>query len=411
MTTENKRCVNLDWLEVDVLEPHYGLDPDYFRAQGFIVEEREYGTRVYEQMFTLYGTDGYPLLEVRRKPKTPLLSPQDVHLRLVNRTCYYDNAADIMDEFIRRYDYMFIRLTRVDICLDFEKFDRGDDPKAFLLRYLAGKYSKINQSNIHGHGTDQWNGRDWNSISWGSPQSDIGTKMYDKTLELYDQTTHAWKKPYIRQAWKECGLVDDWMKCTKHDKDGKEYQPRIWRVEFSIRSSVRNWFLIQRDGRAKNKQSIRNDLEMYKGRDKLLTMFATLSLHYFRFKHYEPDVRKDRCKDKILFDWKEEQAVYKVEKMATDRKPQKPLLSLLGRIRDYRDSHHQPTIASACDIIIRAIEDEEQRIEAGAMFTPEEIQALRIAVNYKSAGANTDVTILLRNIKALLKLNDKTAPF
>lgn len=411
MTECFRRCVNLDWLEVDVLEPAADHDADYFRSRGYIVDEREYGTRVYSQMFTLLDEHGIPFIEVRRAPKTSILSVKDSHLRLCNRTCYFDNAAQLMRDFIALHDYAFVRIVRADICLDFERFDKGDDPMAFLQRYIGGRYSKINQSNIHGHGTDQWSGRVWNSVSWGSPQSDIGTKMYDKTLELHDPISGAYRKPYIRQAWHACGLVDDWQKCTKTDADGHVYTPRIWRVEFSIRSSVRSWFMILRDGKAKNKQSIRNTLDMYDSRDKLLALFASLSQHYFRFKHYEEGQRKDRCRDKVLFDWKDTQVVYKVEKVATDKKPDKPLQSLLSKIRMYRESHVQEDVTAACNTIIRTIEDEYMRHEAGAHFTHEELVALRMALSLKAGGDNTDAAILLRNIKALLKLNDKTAPF
>ena len=63
------RCVNLDWLEVHAYEPIVtSLNAIYFRAQGWIVDEREYGTRVYREMFTLRGRDNVPLLEVRRNP-------------------------------------------------------------------------------------------------------------------------------------------------------------------------------------------------------------------------------------------------------------------------------------------------------------------------------------------------------
>lgn len=406
-----KRCVNLDWLEVDALEPVQGLDPEYFRGLGFSVDVREYGTRVFAQMFTILDADGFPWIEIRRQPKTTVLSPQDVHIRLTNRTCYYDDAAKQMQDFISRHNYWFQRISRVDICLDFELFDSGDDPKKFILRYLSGKYSKINQSNITGHGRDQWTGRDWNSLSWGSPTSDIGTKMYDKTLELYDETTHCYKKPYIRQAWQACGLIDDWQRCTKTATDGSVCNPRIWRVEFSIRSNVKNWFLIHRDGKAKNKQSIRNTLDMYDGRDKLLVLFASLAQHYFRFKHYDPNQRKDRCEDKTLFNWQAQEYTYKVAKLMGDEKPSRPLSTLLTKIKAYRETHFDKDTRDACNILIRTITDEEQRIEAGRHFTREELQALRLALAIKLEDKDADATILMRQIKCLLKINDKTAPF
>ena len=72
--------------------------------------------------------------------------------------------------------------------------------------------------------------------------------------------------------------------------------------------------MILRDGKNKNKQSIRNTLDMYDSRDKLLMLFASLAQHYFHFKYYEPEQRKDRCKDKVLFQWSEMEYTYKVGK-------------------------------------------------------------------------------------------------
>ena len=190
----SQRCVNLDWLEVHCLEP-YGdpHDAEYFRRVGLTVMERDYGTRVYREMFTVNDAQGNPFVEVRRAPYSTgyagIHDERECHLRLVNAACYLDNAADLMQQFIDTYHYEFNRITRVDICLDFERFDEGDDPAVFLSRYLRQVYSKINQGNITAHGADRWNGQVWNSVSWGSPTSAIGTKFYNKTMELYDPAT------------------------------------------------------------------------------------------------------------------------------------------------------------------------------------------------------------------------------
>lgn len=47
-----KRCLNIDWLEVYALEPDK-LDADFFISDGWSVQPRPYGTRVYDEMFTL----------------------------------------------------------------------------------------------------------------------------------------------------------------------------------------------------------------------------------------------------------------------------------------------------------------------------------------------------------------------
>ena len=240
LTERFPRCVNLDWLEVAVEEPlDQPHDAEYFRACGWIVNERDYGTRVWGEMFTLEGTDHLSFIEVRRNPKSEIIALNIAHLRFVNRVCYFPNAAQLMQEFIDKYAYTFHHISRVDICYDFETFDYGDRPRDFLRRYIQDKYAKINQCDVNPHGHEQWSGKTWNSISWGSPASDIGTKLYNKTLELYDPVTKTYGKPYIRQAWFECGLIDDATHVTKTKPDGTTYTPEIWRIEFSIRSSVR----------------------------------------------------------------------------------------------------------------------------------------------------------------------------
>ena len=53
-------------------------------------------------------------------------------------------------------------------------------------------------------------------MSWGSRSSAVTTKMYNKTLELYDIKLNRFAKPYIREAWFKSGLIDDIQLCTKN---------------------------------------------------------------------------------------------------------------------------------------------------------------------------------------------------
>lgn len=415
------RCVNLDWLECHVLEPiREPRDVHYFYAQGYLIDIREYGTPIYKEMFTLLDNQGHPFMEVRRDPKSRLMDMNMCHIRLHNSYCYYDNAAELMEEFINKHGYDFVRISRVDICLDFEKFDRGDDPQKFLYRYMEKVYSKINQANLSAHGADTWTQREWNSLSWGSQKSDIGTKFYNKTKELYDTILKAYKKPYIRFAWQACGLIDDWVNVTKKKPDGTIYTPQIWRVEFSIRSSVRKWFRVDLDGherkpkgRQENLQSIRNTLDTYKGRDRLLTIFAALARHYFRFKYYKEDQRKDRCEDKVLFIWDDNQVVYKVGKdnPIAPTKIDKPTLSLLAKLRSYRETHTDEEVREACQILIKSIESENLRTQLNDPFKYEELVALRRALSMKIAGATSDAAVLMKEVIEFLNLNERTLPF
>lgn len=431
MHKQQTRCVNIDWLEVHCLEPLTSpRHADYFRSLGYFVTERDYGTRVYAEMFILDDADGQPFIEVRRSPKSTgtqgIHQPNECHLRLTNRTCYLDNAANVLAEFIMGHGYEFRRISRVDICLDFEKFDFGDDPAKFVERYLAKKFRKINQCNLTAHGSETWNDLTFNSVSWGSLHSDIGTKMYNKTFELYDPHSRQYKKPYIRQAWALAGLIDSVHDCKKIRPDGTTYTPQIWRVEFSIRSSVRRWFLIEKNGKPKDFQSIHNTLDMYDSRPKLLTMFASLAQHYFHFKYalrtydfYKTGDtqgnmrRKDRCPDKLLFDWTSEQYFYKLdtERLLAAQTRQNPFMTLLAKLQQFRMTHSDMEARRACDYLIKYINDETQFSDLNNPFSRAELQAMQWAIGQRIAGNRTEINALLREFKALMHLNDGTAPF
>lgn len=406
------RCVNLDWLEVYVSEPFAApRNADYFRDCGYVVHEREYGTRIYREMFVLDGKDGQPLLEIRRNPfsigRVGVLRPEDCHIRLHNRSCYIDGIAGDLQEFLDRHGYTFNRISRVDICLDFETFDRGDDPAAFIRRYFQHRYAKINQGRITGHGQDGWNGQEWNSVSWGSRTSCVTTKIYNKTLELKNEKDGTFKKPYIRQAWLLCGLIDDMQRVAR---DGKQVD--IWRVEFSLQSSVKGWVPLELDGKAKKFQSIRNTLQMYSDRGHLLVMFASLANHYFRFKKFQEGVRKDRCEDKVLFQWTQHQTTYRIENRnliaAATNTTSSIDARLLRLLLAYQAKTISPEIQKACNMIVARLERSAKLGDVPHSWSEEEISALRLLIKYRTEDPNLSWNFGMALVKQAMGINDNT---
>lgn len=432
------RCVNLDWLEVYVLEPiSEPRDADYFASLGMAVSVREYGTRVYSQMFTIMGTDGLPLLEVRRAPSSSLttggiLPVNATHIRLVNRTCYYDDAALKMSAFLETHGYTFVRISRVDICLDFERFDSGDYPERFLRRYLEGRFAKINQARIHAHGEDAWTTRRWNSVSWGAPTSQVSTKFYCKSQELREVKD----KPYIKQAWFICGLVDDPITCEKHMPNGTVYVPDIWRLEFSIRSDVKRWFVIEQDGVRKRKRSIPNTLDCYSSRARILAIFQSLAQHYFHFKavaeamqraHFDtlPNAglvqaamlgvdsrnvdcgvavpRKDRCPDKVLFKWAANEPYYKVEHLAGTLGNDKQLLRLRQRLEAYAATHTTEDVRHAVSVLLQSITEDYQRNELADPWSRAELTALQSALDYRRKNRSLDPARIVDSLLSFIR--------
>lgn len=290
------RVLSLDWLEVYVMEslPIYNCLPT-----ETVVSFREYGTRVYRQMFTVTYDDGFEV-EVRRDPVSTVLPAGSAHVRVTNSSLYLYDAVARLRSFLEATGCTFVRISKVDICLDFLKFDDGTDPQDFLKRYLRGAYSKVNQSSVSLHGSDTWEERQWNSVSWGSRSSPIFTRFYDKSLELASGTDCVLrgKKTYIPRMWISCGLVsEDYLSHTL------DVTPHVWRLEFSISSSVKRWVTINLDGSAA-RYSIRHDLDAIASRESCLVLFMALCDHYFHFHKFVPHVRKDRCPDRVLFRWK-----------------------------------------------------------------------------------------------------------
>lgn len=361
---------------------NYPMNADYFRSHGYVVHEREYGTRVYNEMFTIEDQHGHAFIEVRRNPQSGSstftgLSELSCHLRLVNRACYANNPVRDMAEFMVKHDYIFQRIFRLDLCYDFIRFDSGDDPARFLRRYIENKFSKVNQCKVRVIGDDSWASFDWESVSWGAPTSMVGTKMYNKTKELKAKGD---KKPWIKQAWFESGLVNDPLNL-----------PDVWRIEFSMHSSARNWIVIEdADSKHNRKRAVPHTLEMFDGRDRLWERFEEMAHHYFQFRYVEyldkvnSDgernlKRKDVCREKRLFNYNLDRTFYKIEGVAVECKPDKDDDILRRRLTMYREKHADPDIRRAIDILLNNLNRERLR-QITAHGYAAEIDQIRLAI-------------------------------
>lgn len=381
------RCLNIDWLELYCIEDNsrFPVNADYYREHLYSVRERPYGTRQYKEMFVILDEYDQPFLEVRRCPVSGentrsdvgIFDPLSCHVRLSNRYCYHPQAVDLMSEFLHKHGYIIQHIFRIDLCLDFTKFDSGDDPHKFLVRYLQGKFSKINQGNISSHGKDKWNGREWNSVSWGAPSSMVSTKFYCKSLELQE----AKDKPYIRYAWFAAGLVDDFQNLTKKMPDGTIEQQIIYRVEFSIRSKARHWLIVEDNNGRKTKRVAKpHDLGCYRTKEQRLEAFAMLAHHYFHFKHYQEGVRKDRCADKVLFDFALNHTPYVLDRLMAEAPNDAAESALLRKLREYRIVAPDDAARKACDTLISELETSKLRHTMPDYYDRTEAQILQALI-------------------------------
>lgn len=331
MGVQRNRCVNLDWVEIFALEDPilYPLSADFFQAAGWRVKIRDYGTPQYREMFTLLDDGDLPYLEIRRNPYSikdegGIFDRRACHIRLPNRLCYDPDPIGHLKMFLDAYRYQFRGISRIDICLDFLHFDTGETIRNFINRYMAGEYSKINQSRMAAHGRDLYDGKDFNSIKWGADSSMVTTKLYNKSMELRAKLTNM--KLYILDAWIAAGLISDRADPTE-----------VWRLEFSMNSDCKKWIQSEKGDREDTSDGvyIYNVLETYDSKAKLLGIFHSLKEHYFRFVVYEKGKNKYRCAQKLTFVKNDRETVYQPARLTTDQpenRKEKTILRELSKV-------------------------------------------------------------------------------
>ena len=429
---KQKRCINIDWLEVYCLESadRYPCNAEYYRRQGYMVREREYGTRVYKEMFEILNDNGDPVLEVRRNPASgdadfSGLVPESTHMRLPNWMLYQGNPVAFLMDFLLKHNYIFRRISRIDLAYDFELFDSGDRPSTFVRRYLEGKYRKINQCRLSAHGDDTWNNCNWNSLSWGSRTSMVNTKLYNKTKELEEGTKD---KPYIRTTWMMMGLIDNPLSFTKCMPDGTQLKKEIWRLEYSLKSACDGWIVLEmQNGKKMKKQHLPHRLSMFDSKDKLWQRFQDLTFHYFRFKYREfndltakshglvletahsnydrPLKRKDRCRDKRLFWFDTDHEFTQLTAAPAGSSGYRVDDVLERRLRRYAMEHPRPDIRQACDIILKEI-DLTKLVNYSPKLRWTDARVLQTVLAYKMSGDTRDVADIFEYVIEMLN-NDK----
>ena len=355
-----RRCVNIDWLELYCYEPAQPRDIDYFVSRGFVVREREYGTRHWSSVFTILDDRGEDFLEVRRSPRHTVNGHHTIYpdcacnVRVVNRYCYYDTIMIILTDFLRDHGYEIRRIFRLDLCIDFKRFDSGDKPEDVVRRIIRHKYAKVYQSERTAHGRDYWNGCEDNSLSWGRKGSMIVTRLYNKSLEL--ATVH--DKPWIRQAWHAAGLIDDPIAPILIGKDGKVIGDSVWRLEFQINSSARGWFVCDADN---PNTYVEHSVEAYWNKPRILIAIKNLIDHYFDFRIFEQGKKKYACQKKELFKIDVDDEIYSLRNSLVRRSYLATTSQEMRWMMKIKAGMSHPDDVKRCDEIIEILRQREAR--------------------------------------------------
>lgn len=285
------KYVAIDWLEIYVIEPA-GFGIDALESAGFSVEVREYGTRIYHDVWTCVELDSGLSFEVRRGLKSLGVMPSgSAHLRATNKSCYMSNPAEFLWRVCELFGFTFRSISRVDIASDFVLFDSGISPKKFLKRVLNGSYRMALRTTRKDIVQCTWDNADPNYVSYMF--GDVLVRLYDKSLELLQVSlSESKRKSYILALWLDFGLIS-----SVHEFLADSL-PHVYRLEFQIQSSSRGWV---RDGDGKFMECT---IDTLCSPALLSDLYLSMCSSYFQFHTYKKGAAASDASVVSLFDFR-----------------------------------------------------------------------------------------------------------
>ena len=182
------------------------------------IEPKEF-TRGYEQHRSVVWR-GLVVAHVSAKPRSEYREPHSCTIKIANATLYCGDWYYILQDICQVLFWHPIRITRCDLCCDFNYFIGGLDPGTFIRKYVCkqkASYVRVGSNDFAVYGNKSNVTTIFNSIRWGSRQNGVSVYMYNKSKELREKKY----KPWIVNHWKN--------HCLSSTKD-------VWRVEISINS-------------------------------------------------------------------------------------------------------------------------------------------------------------------------------
>lgn len=217
--------INSDWLSFSVLLPLAEEE----QARGILLNcpDRhtltEYpGTNLYKKRFILYNEHGEKVLTLLHSPHSKIIAANSLFVEVANKWLYC-HSFDPLALLEKVHSFSWQSLSRLDLAADFNPTIKQQDVidgLAFGSLYVGGKRSGSMFHDFTLTAAERTQ-RVPRCLSWGSPQTDIKWKLYNKTKEIYERAPSGviyCTKPYIAANWRKNGLDP----------------ANVWRLEVSI---------------------------------------------------------------------------------------------------------------------------------------------------------------------------------
>lgn len=244
-----KYMISVDWFQVycsntGKIDPQKGclyqsanIDPRGNRLIYEVREAREFNP-IYKYSYSIF-VHGWCYAHVSMVPRMQQLAADSVAVKVHNRLLYMSSWAWYLTDICETFGWRIKNITRLDLALDFQKFDDGRLPVDFIRYYFtpavdgtASFIRKGGKNNFAAMGDKQVQKEmregknyvtgcapDFDYLRFGTRKSSFSSYLYNKSRELEEQHD----KKYIRKAWDAAGIIED------------DNLP-VYRLEFSVNS-------------------------------------------------------------------------------------------------------------------------------------------------------------------------------
>lgn len=279
------------------------------------VFEEDGGTANFAKRFTISCND-VEIATVLQCPKMGALARDLTEIKLHNRVLYTAEPARYLLNVIEALRLEYRGIARLDLCCDVNHLSGGGSVEELISRFVHTREGDENhlirrgsaKYNLHGNNHRKATIRH-ESIKFGSPQADIVPYIYNKSLELISEKD----KPWIRDAWRQAGLVHLIDKEGLQSMTAKELQARlndegvsryvrtgVWRFELSIKSHGKDILSLAQD------RLFRLELDHIGTQIGVEELFKSYAAKYFDFREPRGKRRIRDYSPITLFDYDKE---------------------------------------------------------------------------------------------------------
>lgn len=265
--------IGLDWLQ---LHCKRNIVQNIGQCGIYTCKKLNYQTRIMKSVYEIF-VYGERCGTIACDPHSGILKKETALLKIENKFLYRKDITQFVASLLTSLQFTFISFSRIDTYCDFQHFTDYHNPEKFIHSFLDNSALKKGQSKFKVQG-EHTNCNSYSYLKFGSETSEVSYYLYNKSKELREVKM----KPWIYESWKDAGFTND---------------IDSWRLEFSLKSSVREIVNLE-TGEVNPVKDLRmTEAEFYKA------LYTTLYQKYFSFVVNDGQKRKDRMKPIDLLDF------------------------------------------------------------------------------------------------------------